>query len=155
MKSKLNVLLKEKAPDIHTVEPDSTVVDAVLDMNHANIGALVVLERDRVVGMFTERDVLARVVAVDRDPVTTIVRDVMTRSPVCVTPDISVEEAMILITEKRFRHLPVVQGGRLCGVISSGDLMRWAVRDQRREIDSLNAYITDTQIQEPSGSPFY
>jgi CBS domain-containing protein len=154
MDTKLNVLLAEKVPDIHTVGPDSSVVDAVLTMNHANIGALVVLEGDRVVGMFTERDVLVRVVAADRDPLTTLVQDVMTRDPVCVTPDMSAQEAMVLFTEKRFRHLPIVQNGRLCGMISSGDLMRWAVRDQKHQIDHLNAYITDTQIPAASGSQF-
>jgi CBS domain-containing protein len=152
MDTKLNVLLAEKAPDIHTIGPDSSVVDAVLDMNHANIGALVVLEGDRVVGMFTERDVLVRVVAADRDPLTTVVSDVMTRDPVCVTPDMPVGEAMALITERRFRHLPIVQNGHLCGMISSGDLTRWAVSDQKHQIDHLSAYITDTQIHSASGS---
>jgi CBS domain-containing protein len=96
--------------------------------------------------MFTERDVLVRVVAADRDPLSTTVSDVMTRKPVCVTPAMSVREAMLLITEKRFRHLPVTEDGRLCGVVSSGDLTRWSVRDQKHQIDHLNAYITDTQV---------
>jgi CBS domain-containing protein len=155
MNTKLNVLLAEKEPDIHTIGPDSSAVDAVRDMNHAKIGALVVLEQDRIVGIFTERDVLVRVVAADRDPLTTLVRDVMTRDPICVTPAMTVQEAMVLVTEKRFRHLPVVQNGRLCGIISSGDLTRWAVRDQKHQIDHLNAYITDTQIPVASGSQFY
>jgi len=154
MNTSLNVLLSEKEPDIHTVTPDSSVVDAVRDMNHARIGALIVLERDRVVGIFTERDVLVRVVAADRDPVTTVVRDVMTRDPVSVTPEMPVRDAMVLVTEKRFRHLPVVRDGRLCGIVSSGDLTRWMVRDQRDEIDHLNAYITDTQTPVASGFQF-
>jgi len=154
MNNGLNILLAEKAPDIHTVGPDSSVVDAVRDMNHASIGALIVLEEDRVVGIFTERDVLVRVVAADRDPLTTIVGDVMTRNPVSVSPDMSVQEAMVLVTEKRFRHLPVVRNGRLCGIISSGDLTRWAVRDQRFQIDHLSAYITDTQMPVASASEF-
>jgi CBS domain-containing protein len=152
MNSRLNVLLAEKEPDIHTIVPDTAVVDAVREMNHANIGALVVLEADRVVGIFTERDVLVRVVAADRDPLTTVVRDVMTRDPICVTPTMSVREAMVLVTEKRFRHLPVVENGRLCGIISSGDLTRWAVRDQKHQIDHLSAYITDTQVPAAYGS---
>lgn len=154
MNTSLNVLLSEKEPDIHTVTPDSSVADAVRDMNHAEIGALVVLEGDRVVGIFTERDVLVRVVAADRDPVTTVVRDVMTRDPVSVTPEMPVRDAMVLVTEKRFRHLPVVRDGRLCGLVSSGDLTRWVVRDQRDEIEHLNAYITDTQTPVASGVQF-
>ncbi|MGW8310333.1 MAG: CBS domain-containing protein [Thiogranum sp.] len=146
MNTCLSVVLAEKAPDTHTIDPYSRVMDAVRYMNNANVGALVVLENDRVVGMFTERDVLVRVVAADRDPLSTIVSDVMTRKPVCVTPAMSVREAMLLITEKRFRHLPVTQDGRLCGVVSSGDLTRWSVRDQKHQIDHLNAYITDTQV---------
>ena len=70
----------------------------------------------------------------------------MTRNPVCVTSAMPVEEAMVLITGKRFRHLPVVENGQLRGLISSGDLTRWVVRDQQHQIEHLNAYITDTQV---------
>jgi CBS domain-containing protein len=146
MDTRLSVLLAEKAPDTHTIDPYSRVMDAVRYMNNANVGALVALEHNRVVGIFTERDVMVRVVAADRDPMSTKVSDVMTREPVCVTPAMSVREAMVLITGKRFRHLPVVQDGRLLGVISSGDLTRWLVSNQQHEIDHLNAYITDTHI---------
>ncbi len=146
MKTQLNEILADKDPDIHTVGPDIRVSDAVRDMNYNNIGALIVLERGRIVGIFTERDVLVRVVAADLDPVTTAVKDVMTENPDCVTTTMTVEEAMLLITENRFRHLPVVQNGQLCGLISSGDLTRWVVRNQKHQIDDLNSYITDTQV---------
>jgi len=146
MKSLLSELLAEKGIDVHTVEPDVTVYDAVHAMNNHRIGALIVLQHNRVVGIFTERDVLMRVVAVDRDPVTTQVREVMTPQPICVTPGMPVEDAMLLVTEKRFRHLPVLEQGVLRGLISSGDLTRWTVRDQRHQIADLNAYITDTPM---------
>jgi len=146
MKNQLRELLADKSPEIHSTGTDVSVMDAVRDMNYCNVGALIVLDHDKVVGVFSERDVMARVVAADLDPVTTKVAQVMTRDPVCVSPDISVEAAMSLVTEKRFRHLPVVEYGVLCGVISSGDLMRWMVRDQKHQIDDLNAYITDTHI---------
>ena len=146
MNTQLNTLLAEKDPEIHTVGPDIRVADAVRDMNYHNIGALIVLERNKIVGIFTERDVLLRVVAADLDPVTTMVKEVMTEDPVCVTPTMSVEQAMVLVTEEHFRHLPVVQNGQMCGLISSGDLTRWVIRDQKHRSDDLNSYITDTQI---------
>jgi CBS domain-containing protein len=151
MNTTLGVLLSDKSPYTHTIDPYSRVVDAVRYMNTANIGALVVLEGGRVVGIFTERDVMMRVVAAQRDPLSTTVNDVMTRDPVCVTPSMSVREAMVLITNKRFRHLPVIEDGQLCGLVSSGDLTRWSVRDQKLQIDHLNAYITDTHIDVASG----
>lgn len=144
MDTPLITLLIDKNRPVITVSPDLVVADAVREMNQNNIGALVVLEDDQVVGIFTERDVLVRVVAENIDPVTTVVRKVMTEHPVYVTPDLSVEEAMLIVTEKRFRHLPVLENGRLAGLISSGDLTRWVVRDQRNQIDDLNFYITDT-----------
>lgn len=145
METQLNELLAEKSREVHTVASHISVTEAVRDMNYFNIGAVVVLERNKLVGIFTERDVLVRVVAADRDPLTTAVKEVMTGDPLCVTPAMSVEAAMRLVTEKRFRHLPVVRDGRLLGLISSGDLTRWLVREQRHHIDDLSAYITDTQ----------
>ena len=146
MNTELGKLLAEKDSGVHTVTPDTSVVDAVRAMNHHNIGALLVLEGNTIVGIFTERDVLVRVVAPGLDPLTTAVREVMTRNPVCVTSAMPVEGAMVLITGKRFRHLPVVENGQLRGLISSGDLTRWVVRDQQHQIEHLNAYITDTQV---------
>ena len=146
MKTELSKLLAEKDSEVHTVTPDTRVVDAVRAMNHHNIGALLVMESNTIVGIFTERDVLVRVVAPGLDPLTTEVKEVMTTNPTCVTSAMPVEEAMVLITGKRFRHLPVVENGQLCGLISSGDLTRWVVRDQQHQIEHLNAYITDTQV---------
>jgi CBS domain-containing protein len=146
MNTELRKLLAEKDSEVHTVTPDTSVVDAVRVMNHHNIGALLVLEGNTIVGIFTERDVLVRVVAPGLDPLTTAVREVMTGNATCVTSAMRVEEAMVLITRKRFRHLPVVENGQLRGLISSGDLTRWVVRDQQHQIEHLNAYITDTQV---------
>ncbi|MGD8614705.1 MAG: CBS domain-containing protein [Gammaproteobacteria bacterium] len=146
METQLRELLAQKSREVHSVASHVSVTEAVRDMNYFNIGALVVLERNRVVGIFSERDVLVRVVAADRDPLTTTVREVMTRNPVCVTPTMTVEAAMRLVTERRFRHLPVMHEGELLGLISSGDLTRWLVREQRHDIDELSAYITDTQV---------
>ncbi len=154
MKSLLSELLAEKGPVVHTVDPDETVVDAVQYMNNSNIGALIVMQHNNIVGIFTERDVLMRVVTADLDPVTTPVKQVMTSNPVCVMPNMPVEDAMLLVTAKRFRHLPVVENGVLRGLISSGDLTRWMVRDQRHQIDGLSAYITDTPMPSNSTSRY-
>jgi CBS domain-containing protein len=152
METQLSELLAQKPREVHTVASHVSVTEAVRDMNYFNIGALIVLERNRIIGIFSERDVLVRVVAADRDPLTTAVKEVMTEDPLCVTPTLSVDGAMRLVTEKRFRHLPVVHNGQLLGLISSGDLTRWVVREQSHHIDDLHAYITDTQIASVFGS---
>lgn len=143
MKTPLSALLKDKPGRVYSVTPDSSVANAVREMNRHNIGALVVLDNGELVGIFSERDVLVRVVVADRDAETTRVEQVMTQDPVCVSPEMSVEDAMLLVTEKRFRHLPVMHDGTLHGLVSSGDLTRWLVRDQQHRIDDLNAYIMD------------
>jgi CBS domain-containing protein len=102
---------------------------------------LLVLERGRPVGIFTERDVLVRVVAAGLDPKVTPVGEVMTRSLVAVHSETTVGEAMRIITEKRCRHLPVVDDTRLRGLISIGDLTSWLVRDHERTIADLHDYI--------------
>lgn len=139
----LSALIDDKNRQVYTVAPDVSVAIAVQEMNQHNIGALLVVEDDELVGIFTERDVLVRVVAARLDPTITAVRQVMTAHPVCVSPEMSLDEAMLLVTEKRFRHLPVIHNGVLYGLISSGDLTRWLVRDQGHRISDLSAYIMD------------
>jgi CBS domain-containing protein len=134
-------VLELKGTDVVTVAPETTVLVAVQQMNDRKIGALLVLDRGRPVGIFTERDVLVRVVAAGIDPKTTPVSEVMTRGPVVVRSDVTVGEAMMVITEKRCRHLPVVDDAKLCGLISIGDLTSWLVRHQQRTIDDLHDYM--------------
>ena len=134
-------VLAHKANDVVTVAPETTVLIAVQQMNDRKIGALLVLDRGRPVGIFTERDVLVRVVAAGLDPTGTPVGEVMTRSPVVVRSETTVGEAMRVITEKRCRHLPVVDDSRLLGLISIGDLTSWLVRDQERTIADLHDYM--------------
>ncbi len=142
MQTRLGVLLRRKGPEVHAVSPTATVLDAVEAMNRERVGALVVRDGEALVGMFTERDVLTRVVASGRDPAATPVGTVMTRDLVTVGPEITVEQAMAVITERRCRHLPVVEGGRLVGLLSSGDLTRWVTRNQAWHIEDLVNYIT-------------
>ncbi len=141
----LKNLIDQKGGEVYSVAPEATVADAVDTMNAHRIGAVLVMEQGAQwpAGIFTERDVLQRVINAGRDPHTVPVRDVMTGSLVVVRPNMSVEEAMAVVTEKRCRHLPVVDGDRLVGLVSAGDLTRWMIRDQSVQIDHLVSYITD------------
>lgn len=134
-------VLGHKGSDVVAVQPETTVLVAVLLMNDRKIGALLVSEHRRPVGIFTERDVLVRVIAAGLDPRTTPVGEVMTRNPVTIRSDVTVGQAMLLITERRCRHLPVIDGTELRGLISIGDLTSWVVRDQQRTIDDLHDYV--------------
>lgn len=141
MPSPLSEVLRDKGGQVHTIPPTATVADAVRRMNELRVGALLVLDTDRVVGIFTERDVLQRVVDKSLDATTTTVAAVMTRKVVQVHPTTLVEQAMAIMTEKRCRHLPVMEGARAIGMVSIGDLTRWMVKDQSIAIEHLIEYI--------------
>ena len=134
--SKISDVLKDKNSPTHTVSPDTSVFDAVGLMNEHKIGSLVAEEDGRVVGIFTERDVLVRVVGVDKNPHTTRVAEVMTRDPLCIKQSMSTKDVMAVATNKRCRHFPVVENDRLVGLISIGDLVHWEIRDQESRIDA-------------------
>ncbi len=142
MQDRIATVLELKGHAVESTRCETTVTAAVEHMNRQRIGALVVTDGSALVGMFTERDVLVRVVARGLDPTTTRVGDVMTRDPIAINPDTTVGESLVMITERRCRHLPVLDAtGALCGLISSGDLTSWIVRDQQRTIEDLHAYI--------------
>lgn len=142
MSDKLSTLLQSKGSTVHNIAPTATVLDAVRKMNAEKIGCLLVQTQKEVVGIFTERDVLTRVVDQGRDPVATRVEDVMTNNPVAVAPSTTVEEAMVVVTERRCRHLPVMEDDHLVGLISIGDLTRWVTRNQAFHIQDLVNFIT-------------
>ncbi len=135
-------LLAEKGNAVHQVSPEALVAQAVRRMNDAHIGSLLVMEATTLLGIFTERDVLVRVVDKALDPRSTRVEEVMTDELITVSPSTTVHEAMHIITRRRCRHLPVVEHGEVVGVISIGDLTRWMVREQRSTIEDLERYIT-------------
>ena len=112
MQDTLETVLAHKGASVHYVIPETPVLDAVRKMNQERIGALLVCEQGEMVGIFTERDVLIRIVDEGRDPKATRVVDVMTQNVVAVRPDTGVEEAMAIISDRRFRHLPVSRRGR-------------------------------------------
>ena len=135
-------VLKNKSPRIHTITPDSTVLEATQKMNEHGIGALVVTEGDRVVGMFTERDVLRRVVSCERAPHDIHVGEVMTNEVVCCGPKEDVDEVRAVMKNRRIRHIPVCDGeGSLMGLISMGDLNAFDASSQEATIQFLNEYI--------------
>jgi CBS domain-containing protein len=142
MNTALNKVLEQKGRQVYVTSPGQSVLDAIKSMQEKQVGALVVLDGGKPVGVFTERDVLNRVVACECNVAETSVADVMTKNLVVVCPDTTVQQAMAIVTEKRCRHLPVMDGDELVGVVSSGDLTHWLVRSQSFEIESLIRYIT-------------
>ncbi len=135
-------ILKSK-PDavVHTIGPDATVFEAVSLMAQKNIGALLVAERDQVVGIVSERDYARKVVLMARSSRETPLRDIMSSPVMFVQPSQTSEECMALMTENRLRHLPVMSGGRLIGLISIGDLVKNIISEQKFIIQQLEHYI--------------
>ncbi|MFA9479592.1 CBS domain-containing protein [Phycisphaerales bacterium AB-hyl4] len=135
-------VLKNKGSHVFSIGPQATAHEAALLMNEHKIGCLVVLDGGCIVGIFTERDMLRRVVARRLDPADALVGDVMTREVVCCQPDATLDDARSVIMHRRIRHLPVVDDrGRLNGLISIGDLNAWQITGQEIEIQYLHEYI--------------
>ena len=124
----------EEGEVIHSVGPDTPVTECVRLMTASKIGALLVMNGESLTGIFTERDALNKVLAGGLDPGNTKVSEVMTKDPYCVHPTATVGDAMALITNRRFRHLPIVDNGKVLAVISSGDLTQWLGRNRQGEI---------------------
>ncbi|RDI42586.1 CBS domain-containing protein [Aquicella lusitana] len=141
MESRLSSLLQDKGYTIHLISPDVTVYECAKKMNLLGIGALLVMEDDKLIGIVSERDIIRKVISCNCEVGKFKVADIMTTELVTVTPSTSVAEAMQLVTEKRFRHLPVIENGKLIGIISIGDLTRWTMLAQKNEISSLTKYI--------------
>jgi CBS domain-containing protein len=141
--SNIDQILASKGHEVFTVSADSTVFDALQTMAERNVGALVVLDGELIVGMFSERDYARKVILQGLSSPRTVVRQVMTSSVLYATPDQSVEECMALMaTDKHVRHLPVLDSaGRLAGVISIGDLVRSSIADKEFLINQLEKYI--------------
>ena len=125
----LSSLLDEQNPIIHSVGPDVSITQCVCRMNELKIGAMLVMEDDQLIGIFTERDAITRVLGAGLDPSSTKISAVMTKNPVWVPASTTLEEAMSIITQRRVRHLPVVEDGKVLGVVSSGDLTHQLVEN--------------------------
>jgi CBS domain-containing protein len=134
-------ILANKGSGVLTIGKEATVLQAALLMNEHKVGALVVTEGDGVAGMFTERDVLRRVVGEQRDPASTRVEEVMTTEVAVCTPETTLDEARGAMKNRRIRHLPVVDGNRLCGIISIGDLNAHQMTSQEHTIHLMHEYL--------------
>ena len=145
-------VLAEKGRQVYTTSRGTSVAAAVAEMNQKGVGALLVVEGEHPVGIFTERDVLVRVVDADLDPAQTRVNDVMTRDPITVSPGMHVDEAMELMTTRRCRHLPVCEDGRLVGMLSIGDILRWMTLNQEDYIRQMTHYISGAADSTSQGS---
>jgi CBS domain-containing protein len=141
MDTPVAALLERKAPGVHAVASTITIADAVAEMNKKRIGCIVIVDEGRLAGIFTERDVLRRVVGADVDPKSVRVGDVMTKNVHTITPHTTIEQTMELFAEKRCRHIPVVEQGELRGLISIGDISRWVADASKAEADHLKSYI--------------
>lgn len=134
-------LLRRKGSGVIAVSPDATVFEALQTLAENNIGAVLVLDRQRLVGILSERDYARQVILKGKASKDTPVREIMTTSVVCVHPEHTIEECMALMTDKRFRHLPVIADDRLLGVLSIGDVVKALLDEQAFRIEQLEMYI--------------
>jgi len=141
MKTVSQILHAKGAAQVHTIAPDDTVLEAIRRMAEKGIGALVVMEGNSIVGMVTERDYARNVILKGRASEETAVREIMSSSVLYVRPQHSNEDCMALMTDNRVRHLPVLDQGRLIGLISMGDLVKDIISDQQFTIEQLEHYI--------------
>lgn len=135
-------ILREKGSDVFRVEATASVFDAIKQMVEANVGALLVTEGGKTTGILTERDYLRRVTLEGRTDKETLVREIMTTPIICVSSETPIEECMALMTEKRFRHAPVADGGEIVGMVSIGDLVKYQSKQQSFQIKYLTDYIS-------------
>ncbi len=134
-------LLGGKTAAIHSIDPDATVFDAIRKMAECNIGALLVMQGDNLVGIISERDYARNIALKGKSSTETAVADIMTREVVCVSPQNTTDQCMAIMTNRRIRHLPVLDDKQVIGVVSIGDLVQSIINDQKFVIDQLVHYI--------------
>jgi CBS domain-containing protein len=139
--STVRVILNHKGAEVASIEREATALEAAREMNDRRIGSLVVLEGLKVIGIITERDILRRVVACERNPAGTKVHEVMSAPLACCRLDTTLDECRSVMTEKRIRHLPVVEDDQLKGIVTSGDILAFQIADHQNTIKYLNEYL--------------
>jgi CBS domain-containing protein len=135
-------LLDSKGHDVLTVKPDQTVQDAIKQMEDISAGTAVVMDGGEILGIMSERDVLRKVVLLGKETADVKVEDIMTSTLTTVTPDTPLDECMQLMTDKRIRHLPVLRGAQLTGIVSIGDVVKYLVVEKDFKIKNLETYIS-------------
>jgi len=139
--STIKHVLDKKGHDVHCIHPNATVFDALEMMAEANIGSLVVVEDRKLVGIITERHYAREIVLKGRTSPGTMIRDIMSTEQICARLDQSVEECMAIMTARAVRHLPVLEDGRLVGIVSIGDMVNSVIDDQKFMIEQLEHYV--------------
>ncbi|WP_240098167.1 CBS domain-containing protein [Thermomonas flagellata] len=134
-------LLADKSPEVHAIAPDAPVLEALRRMAAHGIGALLVMDGPRLVGLVSERDYARKVVLLGRASQDTPVREIMTGELATVAPGDTVEHCMQLVTDRRIRHLPVLEQGQVVGVLSIGDLVKAVIEEQQQQLEQLQRYI--------------
>jgi CBS domain-containing protein len=134
-------LLDIKGRNILSISPNDSVYAAVERMSENNVGALLVLENGKLVGILSERDYARKVILKGKSSKNTLIREIMTPDVLCVSPETTVDECLALLTESRVRHLPVTDGGKLMGIVSIGDLVKQIISDKEFTIQQLEHYI--------------
>ena len=137
----VNQMLQSKGRQVYTVTPDTTVLAALQVMADQDVGALVVMDGDDIAGIFSERDYARKIVLLGKTSRETPVSAIMTADVICVTPEQSDDKCLAIMTDRRIRHLPVLDDGRLAGIISIGDVVKAIIADQRLMINHLEDYI--------------
>jgi CBS domain-containing protein len=135
-------LLKKKSGDIWSISPQTSVYQALELMAQKEVGALLVIENDKLVGIFSERDYARKIILKGKASKETAVSELMTTSVYYVTPDNTLEEAMALMTSKHIRHLPIMNQGKLSGIVTLGDVVKKIISEQKLTIDELENYVT-------------
>jgi len=138
----INEILEHKGSTVWTIAPDATVFEAIQMMSDKNIGAVLVTEREKLIGIISERDYTRKVALKGKSSKELKVRDIITDRVLSVTPNHTVEECLRLMTERRVRHLPVLDGEKIIGLVSIGDLVNWIISAQSTTIQQLETYIS-------------
>ena len=134
-------MLSEKGSAVVSITPNTSVFDALKVMREKNIGAVLVMEKEELLGIFSERDYARKVILAGRSSKTTEVKELMTSKVYCIDPSRTIQDVMELMNDHRFRHVPVMENEEVIGVLSSGDVMRGVVAEQKNTIDSLESYL--------------
>jgi CBS domain-containing protein len=140
--ARVSEILRGKGSDVLKIDASATVFDALTKVVEKNVGSILVTEDDKVIGIMTERDYLRKVAVKGRTSHDTLVREIMTSPLIYVTPETTIEESMAIMTDRRIRHLPVVENDEVIGIVSIGDVVKFQSQEQTFQIQYLTEYIS-------------